>query len=96
MIGQTVEAEGGEMNEAGFLERLAGEGVVDASRLIALTGPSESIGLLPSGHLVPEVAPAKRNPAVELRPPDRILIGVSVKVADHEGAFACMFKHPGP
>ena len=94
MIGQTVEAEGGEMNEAGFLERLAGEGVVDASRLIALTGPSESIGLLPSGHLVPEVAPSMLKPSRELRPPLLILRGVGVEVTDHEGALIAMLAHP--
>ena len=53
MIRKSFEAEGGEMNKTGLQESLARESVVDASRFIALTGPSESIGLLPSGHLIP-------------------------------------------
>ena len=95
MIRKAFEAEGGEMNEAGFLERLAGEGVVDASRLIALSGSFEGIGLRACRRLIPEVTPAKGiDPFNELRPPYRILIGVGVKVADHQGATAGIPSHP--
>ena len=94
MIGQAFEAEYGEMNEAGLRESLAREGVIDASRHVALPGALEGVGLLTAVRLVPKVTPAKRNPAVELRPPGRILVGVGVEVADHEGATASVPSHP--
>ena len=95
MIRKAFEAESGEMDEAGLWESLARESVVDASRLIALSGSFEGIGLPSSGRLIPEVTPAKHDPAVEPRPPDRILIGISVKVANHEGTAGALLAHPG-
>ena len=94
MIRKAFEAERGEMNQACLRESLARESVVDASRLIALAGSCESIGLLYSRRLVPEVAPSMLKPSRELRPPLRILRGVGVEVSDHEGAFACMLTRP--
>ena len=94
MIRKVFEAEGWEMNQASLQETLARESVVDASRFIALTGPSESIGLLPSRHLVPEVAPSMLKPSRELRAPLRVLGGIGVKIADHEGATGALLAHP--
>lgn len=82
------------MNEAGLRETLTRESMVYASWLIAFSGSFEGIGLCAAWGLVPKVAPAKRNPAVELRPPGRILIRVGVEVADHEGATASVPSHP--
>ena len=94
MIGQTVEAEGGEMNESGFLQRFAGKGMIDTPRLVGLTRSFKGIGLSPAWCLIPEVAPSMLKPSRELRPPLRILRGVGVEVSDHEGAFACMLTRP--
>ena len=95
MIRKAFEAEREEMNQACLRESLARESVVDASRLIALAGSFESIGLLYSRRLVPEVAPSMLKPSRELRPPLRVLRGISVEVAKHEGALIPMFLHPG-
>ena len=95
MIRKAFEAESGEMNQAGLREPLARESVVDASRFVALAGSFESIGLLSSGRLVPEVTPPEViDPFDELGPPLRVLGGVGVEVSDHEGAFACMLTRP--
>ena len=94
MIRKAFEAESGEMDEAGLWESLARESVVDASRLIALSGSLEGIGLGASRHFVPEVAPSMLKPSRELMTPLRVLSGIGVKIADHEGATGALFAHP--
>ena len=84
------------MNQASLQETLARESVVDASRFIALSGSLEGIGLGASRRLIPEITPSMVKPSRELRPPLLILRGVGVEVSDHEGAFGCIFSHPGP
>ena len=95
MVGQAFDAEGGEMNQAGVGESLARESMVDASRLIALSGSFEGIGLSTPRRFIPEVTPAKGvNPFNELRAPLLILRRVCVEVADHEGALIRIPTHP--
>ena len=95
MIRKAFEAESGEMNHAGLREPPARESVVDASRFVALAGSFESIGLLSSGRLVPEVTPPEViDPFDELGPPLRVLGGISVKITDHEGATGALLAHP--
>ena len=94
MVGQAFEAESGEMNQTGLRESLARESMVDASRLIALSGSLEGIGLGASRRFIPEVAPAILKPSRELRAPLRVLGGIGVKIADHKGATGALLAHP--